>query len=76
MDRFIISHEFMSDLNKLPRSAVRLTASERYMYTGAEVAEDNTLPYEVCAGSLTKNISKCLHCISPKAVQSKLTRTS
>jgi hypothetical protein len=55
MDRFIISHKFMSELNKLPRSNVKLTTSERYEYTGMDICETTNLQYEVCAGSLTRN---------------------
>ncbi|KAF8855883.1 hypothetical protein BDZ45DRAFT_487579 [Acephala macrosclerotiorum] len=56
MDRLIISQKFMSEINKLPRSSVRLTTSERYGYTGMDICEESNLQYEVCAGALTRNI--------------------
>lgn len=60
MDRLIISHRFMSEINKLPRSSVRLTTSERYEYTGMDICEESNLQYEVCAGPLTRNIGMFL----------------
>lgn len=56
LDRLIISHEFMGDLNKLSRSQARLTASERLAYTGMDICEESSLQYEVCAGPLSRNI--------------------
>lgn len=63
MDRLIISHKFMSDINKLPRSSVRLTTSERYEYTGMDICEESNLQYEVCAGALTRNIGMFLQLV-------------
>jgi hypothetical protein len=57
MDRIIIGPKFMAELNKLPRSMLRLTTSVRYAYTGMDIAEESSLQYEVCAGQLAKNIS-------------------
>ena len=56
MDRLIVSPKFMSELNKLPRSVMRLTTSERYAYTGMDVCEESNLQYELCAGPLTRNL--------------------
>jgi hypothetical protein len=56
MDRLIVPHKFMSELNKLPRSQVRLTSSERFVYTGMDICEESNLQYEVCAGPLSRNI--------------------
>jgi hypothetical protein len=56
MDRLIVPHKFMSELNKLPRSQLRLTSSERFVYTGMDICEESNLQYEVCAGPLSRNI--------------------
>jgi hypothetical protein len=58
MDRLIVPHKFMSELNKLPRSQVRLTSSERFVYTGMDICEESNLQYEVCAGPLSRNIGQ------------------
>jgi len=46
MDRLIISHKFIGDLNKLSRSQARLTASERLAYTGMDICEESSLQYD------------------------------
>jgi hypothetical protein len=62
MDRLIVPVGLMNELNKIPRSMLRLTASVRYAYTGMDICEESSLQYDVCAGQLTKYIgcsSKC-----------------
>lgn len=46
----------MAELNKLPRSMLKLTTSVRYAYTGMDVCEESTLQYDVCAGQLARNV--------------------
>lgn len=59
MDRVVVSHKFADDFNKLPRSAVQLTANIRHAgkYTGMSMAEEGHLHHDVCTGQLNQNLS-------------------
>ena len=53
------AQKFMAELNKLPRSMLRLATSARCVYTGMDIAEKSSLQYVVCAGQLARDIGVC-----------------
>jgi len=56
MDRLIISHKFIGDLQQALKIASTSDCSERLAYTGMDICEESSLQYDVCAGPLSRNI--------------------
>ena len=54
----MIPAKYMDEFNKVPPSHLKLTATVRHFdkYTGIDIADEEMLGYDVCAGPLSQNI--------------------